>query len=247
MVDDINVIIGLPAYNEAGGILCLLKSISAFRNISQYAIRVVVVDDGSRDNTAQIVTAYARDRDYVTLVRHPENRGLGEAVKTILNYALTHLKDDDVLVTMDADNTHNPLLIESMIATLNSRDLDLVVASRFTPGGYELGLKTLRKFLSRGAMCFFKLFFPIRDMNDYSSGYRAYRVRTIRKAQVRWRNLITTNGFDCMAEIAAKFSRMGIKAGEVPLVLNYEQKEGDSKMKVSRTVKGYFSLLARVR
>jgi len=50
-----------------------------------------------------------------------------------------------------------------------------------------------------------------------------------------------------MPEIAAKFSRMGIRAGEVPLILNYELKEGESKMKVARTVKGYFSLLAKVR
>ncbi|UWG96916.1 glycosyltransferase family 2 protein [Dehalobacter sp. DCM] len=245
--NEFKVMIGLPAYNEAGGILNLLKSITAFRSISQYEIQVVVVDDGSKDSTAQIVETYSREHDHVTLVRHSGNKGLGEAVKTIMHYAITHLKDNDVLVTMDADNTHNPLLIESMVTTLDKRDLDLVVASRFTPGGYELGLKTLRKLFSRGAMIFFKVFFPIRNMNDYSSGYRAYRVKTIKQAQTRWRDLITTNGFDCMAEIAAKFSRMEIKAAEVPLVLNYQQKEGSSKMNVSKTVKGYFSLLGRVR
>ncbi|RJE47729.1 MULTISPECIES: glycosyltransferase family 2 protein [unclassified Dehalobacter] len=241
------VLIGLPAYNEATGIIHLFNSIASYREVSRYNIQVLLVDDGSIDDTAEIVSTYARDHGYVTLVRHHGNKGLGEAVKTILRHALETLKDDDVLVTMDADNTHSPLLIESMIETLNSRDLDLVVASRFTSGGYEIGLKTLRKFFSRGARCFFKLFFRIKNLNDYSSGYRAYRVRVIRKAQDRWKELITTNGFDCMAEIVAKFSRMEVKAGEVPLILHYQQKEGASKMQVSKTVRGYFALLAKVR
>jgi dolichol-phosphate mannosyltransferase len=241
------VLIGLPAYNEETGIVNVLRNIAHYRQVSQYSIEILVVNDGSTDDTAEKVKDMAQDDGFITLIEHKENKGLGEAVKTILRYALDNLEDDDILVTMDSDNTHSPLLIESMISRLISHDLDLVVASRFTDGGCELGLKALRKLYSRGAMCFFKLFFPIKNLNDYSSGFRAYRVSTIRKAQKRWRELITTNGFDCMAEIAAKFSRMGIRAEEVPLILNYELKDGASKMKVARTVKGYFSLLAKVR
>jgi len=63
----------------------------------------------------------------------------------------------------------------------------------------------------------------------------------------RWGQLVTTNGFDCMAEIAARFSRIGIRAGEVPLILNYGLKDGESKMNVARTIRGYFSLLGKVR
>lgn len=241
------VLIGLPAYNEETGIANVLKNISQFRNVSRYTIEVLVVNDGSTDRTVQVIQDFARDHLFVKMINHAENKGLGEAIKTILRYTTENMADDDVLVTMDADNTHSPLLIESMIGKLISHELDLVVASRFTNGGCELGLRALRKFYSRGAMCFFKIFFPIKNLNDYSSGFRAYRVNTIREAQNRWRDLITTNGFDCMAEIAAKFSRMGIRAGEIPLILNYELKEGESKMKVARTVRGYFSLLTKVR
>jgi len=241
------VLIGLPAYNEEAGIDCLFKSILTYENVSRYDIRVLVVDDGCTDNTAVKVREFALQHDFVTLLCHQENRGLGEAIKTIFKYALESLEEDDVLVTMDADNTHNPLLIESMVGSLISHDLDMVVASRFTRGGCELGLRALRKLYSRGAMLFFKLFFPIRNMNDYSSGFRAYRVKYIREAQKKCKELITTDGFDCMAEIAARFCRMGVRAGEIPLILNYSLKEGKSKMKVGKTVRGYFSLLVKVR
>lgn len=241
------VLIGLPAYNEEKGIQEVLKSIKNLRNTSKYEIRVLVVEDGSTDDTASVVAKAVMDNDYIILLRHEHNRGLGEAIKSILKYAVEKLENDDILVTLDADNTHSPQLIERMIDLILTEKLDLVVASRFTEGGREIGLSLLRKVYSRGAMLYFKMFFPIVNMNDYSSGFRAYRIRTLKEAFTRWNNLVTTNGFDCMAEIAAKFSKMKIKAGEVPLILNYHLKQGESKMRVMRTVRGYFSLLAKVR
>ncbi|KUO58305.1 MAG: glycosyl transferase family 2 [Gracilibacter sp. BRH_c7a] len=241
------ILIGLPAYNEEGAIRNVLRGIARFRDMSKYEIKVLVVDDGSTDQTKNILNRFDEQNGYITVITHEQNKGLGEAINTILSYALVELDNDDILVTMDADNTHSPLLIESMIEHLDSHNLDLVVASRFTQGGCEIGLRALRKFFSRGAMLFFKLFFPIKNLNDYSSGFRAYRVSIIREAQSKWGRLVTTSGFDCMAEIAAKFSRMKIRAGEIPLILRYDFKEGSSKMNVARTVKGYFSLLAKVR
>ncbi|MGI5901524.1 MAG: glycosyltransferase family 2 protein [Desulfitobacteriia bacterium] len=241
------VLIALPAYNEETGISKVLNSVLNYRHLSSYPIEVLVVNDGSTDRTGEIVQNYVEQHAFINLINHERNKGLGEAVKTILKYTLKRLENTDVLVTMDADNTHNPFLIESMVQSLVTKDLDMVVASRFAQGGRELGLKALRKLYSRGAMYFFKMFFPIKNLNDYSSGFRAYRVSAIKKATEIWRELITTDGFDCMAEIAAKLSKMGIRAGEVPLILHYELKEGASKMKVAKTVKGYFSLLTKVR
>lgn len=241
------VLIALPAYNEEYGIASVLGDIINLRSVSKYSIEVLVVNDGSTDETANIVNSLSYGREYINLISHDNNRGLGEAVKTILHYAVNILKDEDILVTLDADNTHTPLLIESMIDSLVENQLDLVVASRFTDGGMEIGLSNMRKLYSRGAMYYFKLFFPIENLNDYSSGYRAYRMKTLREAYNKWNGLVTTNGFECMAEIAAKFSRMHIRAGEVPLVLRYDYKKGKSKMKIAKTVKGYFSLLNKVR
>lgn len=241
------ILIGLPAYNEEGAIGNVLRGIARFRDMGRYEIKVLVVDDGSTDQTKNILARFTEQNSYLTVITHEQNRGLGEAITTILSYALENMDGDDVLVTMDADNTHSPLLIESMISRLDRYNLDLVVASRFTHGGCEIGLRAVRKLLSRGAMFFFKVFFPIKNLNDYSSGFRAYRVGIIREAQGKWGKLVTTNGFDCMAEIAAKLSMMNIKAGEIPLVLRYDYKEGNSKMNVAKTVRGYFSLLGKVK
>lgn len=241
------VLVALPAYNEESGIASVLEDITILRASSKYDMEVLVVNDGSTDQTGNIVQSLSASRRFIKLVNHDRNRGLGEAVKTILHYAVDSLSDEDVLVTLDADNTHTPMLIERMIDMLLEGRLDLVVASRFTDGGREVGLSNIRKLYSRGAMYYFKLFFPIENLNDYSSGYRAYWMRTLRDAYSKWRELVTTDGFDCMAEIAAKFSKMHIKAGEVPLVLRYDYKKGKSKMKVAKTVKGYFSLLNKVR
>ena len=241
------VLIALPAYNEELGIALVLEDIISLREVSKYSIEVLVVNDGSTDETANIVHSLSSGREFISLINHDNNRGLGEAVKTILHYSMEKLEDEDMLVTLDADNTHTPLLIETMIDSMIENHLDLVVASRFIEGGKEIGLSNIRKLYSRGAMYYFKLFFPIENLNDYSSGYRAYNMKTLREAYNKWNGLVTTNGFECMAEIAAKFSRMSIRAGEIPLVLRYDYKKGKSKMKVAKTVKGYFSLLSKVR
>ncbi len=243
----IRVLIGLPAYNEEAGIASVLRKIAKLKEISKYDIEVIVVNDGSIDNTGDIVLNISNHNAFIKLLNHETNRGLGEAVKTILHYAIDNLDNNDVLITLDADNTHDPLLIEAMLDKLTDQNLDLVVASRFTKGGREIGLSNIRKMYSRGAKYYFKLFFPIHNLNDYSSGFRAYRVSMLKEAQNKWNDLVTTDGFDCMAEIAAKFSKMQIRAGEVPLVLHYDYKEGKSKMRIGKTVKGYFSLLSKVK
>lgn len=246
-MSNIKALIGLPAYNEENGIASVLMKISSLKRQSKYDIEVIVVNDGSIDNTGDIVLNISYKFSFIKLLNHETNKGLGEAMKTILRYAIDYLDNEDILITLDADNTHDPLLIEDMIDKLITQDLDLVVASRFAKGGQEIGLSNIRKMYSRGAKYYFKLFFPIHNLNDYSSGFRAYKIRILKEAKNMWDDLVTTNGFDCMAEIAAKFSKMQIRAGEVPLVLHYDYKEGKSKMKVAKTVKGYFSLLSKVK
>ncbi|MBV6713006.1 glycosyltransferase family 2 protein [Paenibacillus chitinolyticus] len=242
------IIVGLPAYNEQDALPKLLPKLEQLSVQFGEAFRVVVVNDGSSDGTAGVLKEACRTYAWLQVIDHERNRGLGEAMNTLVRFVTSEYQPSDVLVTLDADNTHNPNLIPALVAKLKENKLDLVVASRFARGGQELGLSFLRRLYSRGAMVFFKLFFPIEGVHDYSSGFRAYRIGYLNQAMNLYKErLITTSGFDCMAEMMARFSKIGIKAGEYPLVLEYHLKVGRSKMNVKRTIAGYFRLLMKVK
>lgn len=242
------VIIGLPAYNEGAVLPQLLASIEPLEKLWGSQLEVIVVDDGSTDNTAEVLAEYVQGCCYLKYITHRENQGLGGAVRTLFEHVCNQFQEEDILVTLDADNTHRPELIPSMVAKLQQEKLDLVIASRFTTGGKEIGLPWYRKVCSRGAGLFFKMFFPINNVRDYSSGFRAYRLGYLQRAMTLYNGaIVTANGFECMAEILAKFSKIGLRAGECPLQLHYELKQGRSKMNITRTIMGYFHLLKVVK
>ncbi|NLK20510.1 MAG: glycosyltransferase family 2 protein [Epulopiscium sp.] len=242
------VIIGLPAYNEENGLPEVLNKINILKNSIDNFLEVIVVDDGSTDKTKEILEEYEQRLNYIRPIYHELNKGLGAAINTLFSVVIREARDCDFLVTMDADNTHNPNHIIDMVKKMDKEDLDLIIASRFTEGGREVGVPIIRKLYSRGAKYFFKSFFNIKNVNDYSSGFRIYKVGYLRKSMNLYNgNLVTTNGFDCMAEILARFSKIGIRADEHPLILEYNLKDSKSKMDVMGTITGYFDLLRRVR
>ncbi len=235
------IVIVLPAYNEQDSIGALVQnilSITAKRLDEQ--IKVVVVDDGSQDGTAGCVEAIHSDQ--VILVRHETNKGLGEALKTGLLYALNLSADVDVIVTMDSDNTHTPGLLLRMIMCLDEGN-DLVIASRYQPGARVVGLKLYRQALSLGMSYLFRILFAIPGFKDYSCGYRAYRASLLRQAFGKWDNkFISQSGFSCMVDVLLKLNRLHAIMTEVPLVLRYDLKQGKSKMKVLKTIRETLAL-----
>lgn len=245
---DSKVIIGLPAYNEGLVLAQLLKSIEPLSALWGGRLEVIVINDGSTDNTADLLEEYRRKNPYLQYITHPKNQGLGGAMRTLLTHVGSHYSESDILVTLDADNTHRPDLIPYLVNKLQQEKLDLVIASRFVHGGKEIGLPLYRKVCSRGAGIFFKIFFPIRNVRDYSCGFRAYRIGYLQWAMALYRGeIITSTGFECMAEVLAKFSKIGLKVDEHPLELHYELKRGGSKMNILKTIRGYFHLLKVVK
>ncbi|TMV50603.1 glycosyltransferase family 2 protein [Paenibacillus mesophilus] len=244
---DCKLIIGMPVYNEEAALPKLFVRLEQLRRQFGEALYLCFVNDGSTDGTDALLRDYVRKHPNAAVLVHPDNRGLGEAMRTMLSHTVRHFGEDDILITLDADNTHSPELIPAMARKLRDEQLDLVIASRFAPGGVERGVPLLRRLYSRGARLFFKLLFPIPGVNDYSSGFRAYSVRILQKAFQRYGdNVVTSKGFACTAEIIARLGKIGVKAGEVPLRLDYDLKEGRSKMNVSRTIGGYFRLIRAI-
>ena len=242
------VIIGLPIYNEQEALPHLFRKLETLRDVLGDALHCLLVDDGSTDRSRDLLAKFTASFPHAVLLAHPENRGLGEAMRTMIGYAAEQFGAEDILVTLDADNTHDPAMIPAMVEKLREEGLDLVVASRFARGGAEHGVPLVRKLYSRGAAALLRPFFHVPGVTDYSSGFRAYRVGLLQKASRRYQGrLITSRGFSCMAEMMAKFSKIGVKAGEYPLVLEYGRKEGPSKMKAIRTIAEYIRLLVTVK
>ena len=241
-------LIGLPAYNEEKNIDRLLEKIHSLKPAFGDSLHVIVVNDGSTDITEAILKNYADRYGYINYINHPRNLGLGNAMNTILAYAVKNFDAQDILITFDADNTHNPDIIPSMVEMLNQKKLDIVIASRFTKDSKEVGLSKIRKIYSRGAMMFCRLVFHIKNVKDYSCGYRAYSIGFLKKLAADYQGeVISSKGFECMVEILAKAGKIGVKAGEYPFVLEYNLKKGQSKMNAKKTIIGYMRLAFKVR
>lgn len=198
---------------------------------------IIVVNDGSTDATGQILA----DMEAVGLLRvvtYPHNRGLGGAIKSAVVAALeSSICDDDIIINMDADNTHDPAYIPGMVAKIWNDGYDVVIASRFCTGSKEVGVPFFRLVLSRGARILFSIFLRLPEVRDYTCGYRAYRASVMRAATVRYGDgLITRQGFACTDELLLRVSTMTKRITEVPFVLRYDKKRSPSKLPLFKTI-----------
>jgi dolichol-phosphate mannosyltransferase len=237
----------LPAYNEEKGLSDLLGEIKKTINkeVITFAYQVVLINDGSTDHTGEIAYSSAKNLS-LRIITHEKNRGLGEALKSGLNYIFPYLKNEDVVITLDADNTHSPGLIPQMVEKINQEGEQLVIASRFCQGGKEVGLHFFRRFLSRGAYWILSFFFLYQGVKDYTSGYRAYSGNLLKQATALYgEKFITEKGFTVMVEILIKLRKLKPKICEIPLSLRYDLKKSKSKIKIVPTVVRYFILLIK--
>jgi len=239
----------MPAFNEHEALPPLLDAIAAVRADRLPDLKVIVVDDGSSDQTADVVRRYGKQQSWVGLVQHEGNKGLAEGMRTIFREALNLAQPGDIVVTLDADNTQPPDTIPAMARLITEDGLDVVVASRFRPGAKVYGVPPFRQLTSGVMSVMFQLALPVRGIRDYSCGFRAYRADTLRQAVDTYGDqFITEKGFACMVEILMQLSHLpGVTFGEVPFVLRYDLKPTPSKMQVGRTINDTLRLAWRHR
>jgi dolichol-phosphate mannosyltransferase len=232
------IIVALPAYNEALNIGALLDNFEKTLGLALgygFDRLYVVVDDGSADQTRNVLGEYAKKVPLKVLV-HEQNQGLGPTIRDALRTATDEANPGDIIITMDADNTHSPGLIPSMVQKVLEGH-DLVIASRFRDGARVIGVSWLRKCMSIGASLMMRTVFPMKGVRDYTCGFRAYRAELLRKAFGEYGEaFIDQKGFQCMSDILFKLRRFDPVAGEVPMILRYDFKRGSSSMKVGQTV-----------
>lgn len=236
-----SVIFILPAFNEAINLEPLVEKIAALSpSLPDY--RILIVDDGSRDATPEVAAAL-QTRFPVRHLRHSQNMGLHRTIWDGLQWAAASASPEDILVTMDADNTHEPYHVLDMLPWLE-QGYDVVIASRYQPGAQEIGLTASRRVLSRTCNLLLKALMPMPGVRDYTCGFRAYRARVIQEALRAYGDrFVQATTFAAMAEILLKLRPLGVRTAEVPLVLRYDQKGGMSKMRVARTIADYARVL----
>jgi dolichol-phosphate mannosyltransferase len=236
----------LPAYNEEDALRPLLEKVDAVMRAMPAQYRVVVVNDGSSDRTAGILATLQHDYP-LDVLTHKMNRGLGETERDGFEHIAERAAPGDVVVRMDCDDTHDPKYIPAMIERLAQGD-EVVIASRYAPGGGQVGVDWYRRTISRCANLLMKICFPIRGVQEYTCGYRAYRAALLQDAIEIFQNRfidLKGLGFTGTVETIIKCSRMGARVGEVGFVLRYDQKMSTSKVVTSITTLGYLVLIAK--
>lgn len=240
------VFIGLPAYNEEIAVPRLLERIERQIALSEHAITVVLYNDGSTDRTAPIAQSW-QGRLPLVVLGCALNRGLGAGLRALIEHAVAIGQDDDVLVIMDCDDTHDPSQLNEILGAMVG-GVDVVIASRFARGALLRGVPFWRHVTAIGAMLLCKLSQPVPGVWDFTCGYRAYRIHLLRAASAHYgAALIRESGFACMVELLLKLNSIGARFAEIPLRLRYDQKPTGSKIDVSGYTRRLILLLVRWR
>ncbi|MFX0137040.1 MAG: glycosyltransferase family 2 protein [Candidatus Hodarchaeota archaeon] len=230
------IIFIIPAYNEEANIGTLLRNISSIMNKHFYEYNIIAVNDGSKDKTQSIIESFQRIMP-INLINHETNKGVGQVFRSGFAKALEIMNGkDDIIVTMEADNTSDINILNNMIDKV-SDGYDLVLASCYAKGGGIENTTLFRLILSRGANLFTRFLFKLRGINTLTSFYRAYDGDLIKRAFEAYDGkLIEQPGFACMVELLIKLMKFNAQVAEVPMVLKCQMRRDNSKMKVSRTI-----------
>jgi dolichol-phosphate mannosyltransferase len=231
----------VPAFNEEANLPRLLADLEARPNLFPVGSRLIVVDDGSSDNTLQILEAYDGPLS-LEVVALGSNHGPGCAFRAGFAAALAGSDGGEAyVVTLEADTTSDLDVLGEMLARADG-GCDLVLAS-VHGGGAMLNVSLLRRFLSRAAGVMVRFALGL-DARTVSSFFRVYRLSTLRQAQLVYGDqLIRETGFACKAELLAKIAALGASIHEVPVDLDGSRRIGPSHMSLLPTLGGYWRLM----
>jgi dolichol-phosphate mannosyltransferase len=199
----------IPAYNEEAGIAACVRAVDAVLDGLENEAAIIVVDDGSKDGTANALHDIADAHQRLVVVRHPVNRGYGAGLRTGTEAAAE--RGLDYVLIMDSDLTNDPAYLVDF-ARLMGEDFDVIKASRYVPGGGVDGVPTWREWLSVLGNGVARLLFrlPIRDCTN---GFRAVRTTLLREIQLE------ENGFAVIMEELYRLRPLARSYAEVPVVL----------------------------
>jgi dolichol-phosphate mannosyltransferase len=214
------VLVVVPTYNEADNVAQIVGRVRA----AVPTAYVLVADDNSPDGTGKLADALAEDDDHVQVLHRPGKQGLGAAY--IAGFRWAAEQGFDVVVEMDADGSHAPEELPRLLDAL--RDADLVLGSRWVPGGRVVNWPKSRMVLSRGGNLYTRLVLGL-PLGDATGGYRAYRRTVLDSLDLA---AVASQGYCFQVDLAWRVAREGYRVVEVPITFT-ERERGQSKMSSS--------------
>jgi dolichol-phosphate mannosyltransferase len=219
-----------PVRKSAGHVAVIIPTYNERDNVAPIAARVrsavpgadlLIVDDNSPDGTGKIADELAAADSHIQVLHRQAKAGLGAAYIAGFQWALDH--NYDTVVEMDADGSHQPEELPQLLSALN--DADLVLGSRWVPGGQTLNWPRSRQILSRAGNTYARVMLNIR-LHDVTGGYRAYRAGTLRKIGLQ---NVQSQGYCFQVDLALRALQAGLTVAEIPITF-IERARGTSKM-----------------
>ena len=209
----------LPTYDEADNI----RPVSAAILESLPGATLLVVDDGSPDGTGEIADELAAADPRVRVRHRPAKQGLGRAY--LDGFAIALDGGASIVVQMDADLSHDPTVLPNLIAPISDGSTDLVIGSRYAPGGGVVDWGIGRRVISRGGSIFARTVLRLGP-RDLTGGFKAWRASTL--AAVPFEG-VHAGGYVFQIEMTFRASRAGARIREVPITF-HDRRVGQSKM-----------------
>lgn len=225
----------LPMYNEEGNVVPLLAALERVRVEKKVNIKIIAVNDGSKDNTLRVLREQEKQYKNLMVVDHPKNQGLATTLKTGIRTALE--QKASLLGFMDSDLTHDPNDLPAFMGKI-AQGFDFVIGSRYIPGGAMQGVPLFRVLISQIGNIFVRFLLGIA-VKDFTSGYRVIKADVLRSFEIE------EKGFGIQLEEVVKAYSAGYKITEVPIILK-TRTYGTSSMRYNLAVaKNYFILFKR--
>jgi dolichol-phosphate mannosyltransferase len=211
----------LPTYNEAENIEPLVRAVLPRLAETGLEHTILVVDDGSPDGTGAIADRLADELPQLRVLHRPRKQGLGRAYLAGFDVALA--EGAELILEMDADFSHDPADIPRLIAAAGAADL--VLGSRYVPGGGVTDWGVVRRALSRGGSGYARLLLgiPVRDL---TGGFKCFHRRVLEAINLEE---VHADGYGFQIELTYKAVRAGFQVAEVPITFR-ERRVGSSKM-----------------
>lgn len=207
----------IPTYDERDN---LPRAVARVRAAAP-EVDVVVLDDNSPDGTGQVADALAAHDDHVIVIHRPGKQGLGVAYLHGFDWALA--RGYDAVVEMDADGSHPPERLPALLAEADRAEV--VIGSRWVPGGRVLNWPAHRKLLSVGGNTYIRALLGV-DVRDATAGFRVYRTDALRRLDLRG---VESQGYCFQVDMTWRCHRAGMRFVELPIDF-VEREVGQSKM-----------------